>query len=127
MRQLLLPIYKIANDFFANHNAGRFYLVRVINKVVVSVLRSNFVHIQGHKMYLDSNDSLGLSVNGVFEPIETAVAKDEIKKEDVVIDLGANIGYYTLIFAKLVGEKGRVYAFEPDTTNFSILEKKYTN
>lgn len=41
----------------------------------------------------------------------------------VVVDVGANIGYYTLLLAQKVGEKGKVYAFEPDTTNFSILEK----
>jgi FkbM family methyltransferase len=41
----------------------------------------------------------------------------------VVLDLGANIGYYTLIAANIVGENGEVFAFEPETDNFSILEK----
>jgi FkbM family methyltransferase len=40
-----------------------------------------------------------------------------------VVDLGANIGVYTLLAASLVGEQGRVYAFEPDPDNYALLVK----
>ena len=43
-----------------------------------------------------------------------------------VIDVGANIGFYTAFMANIVGEKGRVYAFEPSPHNFNLL-KKYNN
>lgn len=42
-----------------------------------------------------------------------------IKKDDIVIDAGANEGLLTLLFSNLVGEHGFVYAFEPDSFNVS--------
>jgi FkbM family methyltransferase len=40
-----------------------------------------------------------------------------------VVDIGANIGYYSLMAAQLVGEEGRVFAFEPDPKNFELLSR----
>jgi FkbM family methyltransferase len=48
--------------------------------------------------------------------------KDKIKRGMTVLDIGANIGFYTRLFSKLVGEHGRVYAFEPDELNFKYLQ-----
>lgn len=90
------------------------------------------VIVNGQKMFLDDKDSMNLRANGIFEEFETELVQREIKRGDVVLDLGANIGYYTLMFARLVGSEGKVYAFEPDPTNFALLRKNvrangYTN
>lgn len=55
-----------------------------------------------------------------------------MKEGMVVVDVGAHIGYYTLIAAKLVDAKGRVYAFEPEPYNYRLLmrniyENRYKN
>jgi FkbM family methyltransferase len=79
--------------------------------------------VQGHQMALDDKDSLDLLCTGYYEPFETELIGACIKNGDVVVDIGANIGYYTLMFARQVGETGRVFAFEPDPANFSLLKR----
>ena len=47
-----------------------------------------------------------------------------IKEGDIVVDIGANQGLYTIFLSKLVGQKGKVYAFEPDPRAFLILKHR---
>ena len=43
-----------------------------------------------------------------------------------MLDIGANVGYYTLLAARLVGPSGMVYAFEPERSNFQLLVENIT-
>ncbi|MCX8000416.1 MAG: FkbM family methyltransferase, partial [Leptospiraceae bacterium] len=60
----------------------------------------------------------------ISEHKEIQLLKQHITKDSIVIDAGANIGFYTLIFSNLVGKNGKVIAFEPDSKNFEILQKR---
>jgi FkbM family methyltransferase len=84
------------------------------------------VNVQGIKLYVDSKDT-GVAPFllqwGVYEKKETALFKKLVKKGMTVVDVGANIGYYTLLAASLTGNGGRVFAFEPDPQNFVLLRK----
>ena len=56
--------------------------------------------------------------------------KHLVDKGEVVIDIGANIGYYSLLFARWVGDSGKVFAVEPNRVYnevFSERAKKYKN
>lgn len=101
----------------------RFYWLRAINHFLISTLTPPFAIIQGKKLFLDSVDSLRLTSRAEYEPATTAVARRFINKGDLVLDVGANIGYYTVIFSEETGENGKVIAFEPDATNYSLLLK----
>jgi FkbM family methyltransferase len=59
--------------------------------------------------------------NGWPDPAEMMFTKRFLRQGDRYIDAGANIGIYTLLAAKLVGETGHVVAFEPDLKAFSRL------
>ncbi len=50
-----------------------------------------------------------------------------VKNGHVVFDIGANRGYYTLLFSHLVGRNGEVHAFEPVPTTFNDLSKTIIN
>lgn len=61
------------------------------------------------------------------EKDEISFFRKKIKKGMVVVDVGANIGFYTKLFSKLVGTSGKVYAFEPDKKNFKHLKDACRN
>lgn len=70
-------------------------------------------------MILDKDDIMQISLFP-YEPVETDLVKQHVKERDVVVDVGANMGYYTLLMAKL---NANVHSFEPEPTNFVLLKK----
>lgn len=60
---------------------------------------------------------------GEFEPMSTAAIKRLVKPGFTVLDVGANIGYYTVLTSKLVGDAGRVIAFEPTKHFLEVLNR----
>ncbi len=78
------------------------------------------------KMFLNPDDPMvtkRLVEERTWEPNETHWFLKTVKQGDVVVDVGANVGYYTLIAGKLVGDSGKVYAFEPDPVAFGLLQR----
>lgn len=85
--------------------------------------------MHGYMLYLNPKDVISGGVcdelrrGNIWEPFETAVITKRVRPGDVVLDVGANIGYYTLLLSKLVGPTGHVFAFEPDPENFAFLTR----
>lgn len=74
--------------------------------------------IDGTLNIRDQNDVFGLVQTGHYEPEECQVIKDLVEKNDLCFDIGANIGYFTVLMAKI---SRYVYAFEPEPDNYKLL------
>jgi FkbM family methyltransferase len=108
--------------------------LRIPVKVITDHEASNFGistkniiyrEIFGRKMLIDVNDhSLGFSLlsKGKWKEQEIHILERLLKKGDLFVDVGANVGYYSLMAAKMVGNEGRIYAFEPEHSYFSLLK-----
>ncbi len=122
MKQILRTLYIHSSRFLTAVGFGKSQLALSCANFLKSKLKTNIVEVHGNKIFLDSNDSLKLSFRN-FEESSVNIIKKLIKKGDVVVDIGANIGFYTLLFSKLVGNKGKVFAFEPEPNNFKLLKR----
>lgn len=125
-RKFLHPIYKRINKIFAGKGLKKYSLVKSINTSFRKNMWVTYIeNVEGNQMYLlnKGGDSLQLSTLGTFEPFETQILKKEIKERNFVVDIGASVGYYTLLFAKWTGSKGKVFSFEPNHEKFSVLKK----
>lgn len=77
-------------------------------------------------MYLNINDKgicSDLYLRGKREDKATDELMKRVKPGMVIVDVGANIGYYVLMEAKAVGPKGKIYAIEPIPENVALLKK----
>jgi len=83
--------------------------------------------VRGFKIYLNPEDtgpvSTSVGTDGILDLPLTCLMLKLLKKGMSFVDIGANLGYFTLLGAKAVGDSGRVYAFEPESLNFRLLSK----
>ncbi|CAA0101144.1 31-O-demethyl-FK506 methyltransferase FkbM [Halioglobus japonicus] len=76
------------------------------------------LHIHEHDQFV----SRRILEDGVWEPYETSLVLKFLRPGDVFVDVGANIGYFSVLGASVVGDQGAVFAFEPDADNFRLLQ-----
>ncbi len=129
MRELIFFIFRRIIAVFWGSKLTRFPPIHWGFRFLHKHLRSSdpiIIETEGRKMYVcpttvyDCNLSL---LYGVYDTPMSDLFKREIKPGMTVVDLGAHIGYYTLLTAKLVGEKGKVFSFEPAPDNYALLTK----
>jgi FkbM family methyltransferase len=78
----------------------------------------------GELYWLNSTGCVDESIinSGIFEPWSTQVVKSLVRRGDIVLDVGANIGYYSVLLSRLVGDQGKVISFEPTDHYGKVLE-----
>lgn len=94
------------------------------NKMLLMVIPAS-VRLPEGRLFLNPRDPVvsGALAFGVYEPYQLNVFRTYVHEGDTVLDIGANIGLYTLIASKRTGTKGHVFAFEPEPVNAGFLEK----
>ena len=84
----------------------------------------------GFKFHADLTDWIGqyIYLTGTYEPTTGTVIAALLEEGATMVDVGANVGYFTLLGASRVGAHGRVYAFEPiPNTRKRLLENLALN
>ncbi len=81
------------------------------------------VTIMGHEMFLASADRYPpvAMINGRYEQETTKLMERVVEPGMRILDIGAHVGYFSLIAARAAGPDGKVYSFEPEPVNYSLL------
>lgn len=108
----------------------RYAIIDRLWKIIIALgLHDSFLEactFWGDRMQVTFPDYRSIYHHGLIDgrelPVENFLVQF-LKEGDVSIDIGANIGFYTLLSSVLVGKAGKVYAFEPTPRTFDILRK----
>ena len=116
------------NDFIRGRHAFQMW------GRVFDLRKKRYVNLGDFGIYVMPSDYIGRSIleGGNYESHVTGVIRNNLRDGDVFLDLGANIGYFTMLAGRLVGEAGKVIAVEPNPQNLqlmyaSLLQNSMTN
>lgn len=123
MRKLLFALYRQCVRLATGSGIDRFTVIHRAHQWVQRRLNPGTVEAFGKTLYLDPGDTLNLSIIDAHEPQQVELFSRLVREGDVVLDIGAHIGYYTLLFAQRVGPNGKVFSFEVHPGNAALLRK----
>jgi FkbM family methyltransferase len=83
------------------------------------------IDLAGHpiELWLDDNIDFLIWVYGYYEIHESRMFLSLLRPGDVVVDVGANIGYYSILAASRINHHGKILAFEPVSSTYSRLRR----
>ena len=122
--KILFNLYQIGKNLLSGRGLTKYSFIRKVKHYSLSNLQTDYAEVFGNKLFL-SKKGLALSIShyGTYEELEAKIMEEKIEMGNIVVDVGANIGLHTLNMARIVGNTGQVFAFEPDPSNFEILKK----
>jgi FkbM family methyltransferase len=96
-----------------------YFVLRLLRFVIPSPIK-----IDGHILFYNPSDYLAIAeLAAGHEPEVKNTIAQFLRPGMTMIDAGANIGYFTLFAARMVGPQGHVYAFEPVPSTVGFLRK----
>ena len=122
--KILFNLYQTGKNLLSGRGLTKYSFIRKVKDYSLSNLQTDYAEVFGNKLFLSKKGlALAISHYGTYEKLEAKVMEEKIKGGNIVVDVGANIGLHTLNMARIVGNTGQVFAFEPDPSNFKILGK----
>jgi len=120
---VIVELFKKFTKLFVGKGLGRNKIIgRIYNSISKKVL-PEFIEYEGFQLFLDSEDSINFAMTDMeHEFYELSLFKEELNEGNFVLDIGANIGLYTLAASKIVNDSGFVFSFEPDPKSFANLK-----
>ena len=94
-------------------------MVLWIDKLLASVVRAG--PARGIR-FVRTRNGADFSAGDYETPVQD-VFQNTLRRGHVFLDIGANLGFFSLLAARLVGIEGRVYSFEPIPANLSIMRR----
>lgn len=105
----------------AKDHRTKLRLIRILRRILL--IDDVIAKTKAGVMRLNPDDVVQFEIlrNGCWEPKTLELFKSLIQPGDVVVDVGANVGQYTLVGSKLTGSEGIVFSFEPNPQAFQQL------
>jgi len=98
-KQTILLSLVRTKDYFEKTTGFHIPVPKTFKKYLKHQIKiPEFIHVKDHKMYLAQNSYVceQLVRHGIHEQNETNLVESKIKEAEIVVDIGANIGYFTL-------------------------------
>jgi FkbM family methyltransferase len=118
LRSLTARLPRIRGAGTVGNTFARFYQRKRRNRIVADVL--------GFEMMLDPHelvDSALIFAPQLYDHAEIGCLERELSSGDVFVDIGANVGFYSLIASRIVGPSGRVVAIEAEPDTYDALRR----
>jgi FkbM family methyltransferase len=120
-RKRLLAITQSLSTRYLSQRLG-FFLRKLVLLNTLKVIDGETFGIRARFYPLDNlADRLFLFLPNLFETDEFVFLKKNLKPDSIFIDIGANSGFYSLIASKIINEKGKIIAFEPNPVMINRL------
>ena len=129
LRRVGLAVIKVGRTLFYNTWVHRLTITGLLYRILFSSLYrgqpETIVDYEGCRFHISTHDITILPrlLSDDYEKAEIRLFRRLLRPGMRVVDLGANIGVYTVIAASCVGPRGRVFAFEPAPENVAFLRR----
>lgn len=120
IKTMLVSIYRIIVKILYHSKVFYFRTPRRIHKAILrNFTKNNYFESDGFKIFTDKNDDDDFFIYGFkkHNDIKEIIEK-YVKENDVVIDIGANVGKVSLLLSR---KAKQVFAFEPEETNYNTI------